>query len=172
MKLVTPTIEYADEIKAYRDEMLLAGSSMDGTGSLRKLENPADWLKDNEAYMHKDTVPDNFVAATQFIYVCENDKKIVGMIQVRHYFNEFLEKYGGHIGYSVRPSERRRGYAKRMLKEALKYCKEIGLNRVLITCYRENEGSRRTILANGGVYESTVKLPDSDKYLERYWIDV
>ena len=94
------------------------------------------------------------------------------MIQVRYYFNDFLEKYGGHIGYSVRPTERRKGYAKRMLGEALLFCKELGISKILVTCLSDNEGSRKTILANGGIYESTVKLPDSDEYLERYWIDI
>ena len=168
MKLLIPTIEYADEIKAYREELLKYDSTFDGTSALEKFENPAGWIEDNKLFLAKETVPKGLVQATQFIYVRENDNKIVGMIQVRHYFNDFLEKYGGHIGYSVRPSERRKGYAKSMLKEALKYCKELGINRVLVSCLSDNEGSRKTILANSGVYESTVKLPDSEEYLERY----
>ena len=92
------------------------------------------------------------------------------MIQVRHYFNEYLEKFGGHIGYSVRPSERRKGYAKKMLKDCLKYCEEINLDKVLITCMDSNVGSRKTILRNGGVYENTVFEPSREVNLERYWI--
>ena len=95
------------------------------------------------------------------------------MIQVRHYFNDYLEKYAGHIGYSTRPGERRKGYAKEMLRLALEFCKEtLGLDKVLISCYDDNEASRRTILANGGVYESTVHEPDHDRTLERYWITI
>lgn len=94
------------------------------------------------------------------------------MIQIRHYFNGYLEKYGGHIGYSVCPSERRKGYAKRMLKEALPLCRELGLKKVLITCLEENAGSEKTILANGGIYESTVFEPDIGKRMKRYWIDL
>ena len=108
--------------------------------------------------------------ATQFFYVRPSDRKIVGMIQVRYYFNEYLEKYAGHIGYSVRPSERRKGYAKQMLRDCLPFCREIGLESVLITCDEDNEGSRRTILANGGVYESTVFEPEEGLTLQRYWI--
>ncbi|MBQ6146940.1 MAG: GNAT family N-acetyltransferase, partial [Clostridia bacterium] len=92
------------------------------------------------------------------------------MLQIRHYFNEYLEKYSGHIGYSVRPSERRKGYATAMLRDALPYCRELGIRDVLISCLTDNEGSRRTILRNGGVYESTVLEPERDRYLERYWI--
>ena len=92
------------------------------------------------------------------------------MIQVRHYFNDFLEKYAGHIGYSVRPSERCKGYAKKMLKMTLPFCQEIGIGKVLIACIDGNIGSEKTILANGGVYESTVHEPNGDRYLKRFWI--
>ena len=91
---------------------------------------------------------------------------------MRHTFNAFLAAYGGNIGYSVRPSERRKGYATRMLRDTLPFCRQIGLDRVLIICRPDNIGSRKTILANGGVYESTVWVPDRQEALERYWIDL
>ncbi len=91
-------------------------------------------------------------------------------MQIRHYFNEFLEKYGGYIGYSVAPSERRKGYATDMLKIGLIKCKELGINDVLITCIDDNEASRKTIQKNGGIYESTVSVPNEGINLERYWI--
>ena len=122
--------------------------------------------------MYKDpmTVPKGRVPATQYIFVREEDDKIVGMLQIRHCLNDYLEKYGGHIGYSVAPSERRMGYATQMLETALPKCKELGMDKVLITCIDNNEGSRKTILANGGIYESTVYEPDGKMFLERYWI--
>ncbi len=106
------------------------------------------------------------------MYVRESDHKVVGVIQIRHYFNEFLEKYGGHIGYSICPSERRKGYATQMLRAVLPACKVLGIDKVLITCVTGNEGSRKTILNNGGVYESTVYEPKENVYLERYWITI
>ena len=93
-------------------------------------------------------------------------------VQIRHTLNEFLEKYGGHIGYSVAPSERRKGYATQMLKAVLPECKRLGIDRVMISCVEGNEGSKRTILKNGGVYESTVFEPGEGVYLERHWIDL
>lgn len=172
MKLIKPTNEYENQIIAYRQELLDSGSSMDGTGALRRIDNPKEWLEWTKACEIAETVPQGLVPETQYIFVREDDSKIVGMIQVRHYFNDYLEKYGGHIGYSVAPSERLKGYATQMLKSVLPKCKELGLNRIMITCNQDNEGSRRTILNNGGVYESTVYEADKNKYLERYWIDI
>ena len=109
--------------------------------------------------------------ATQFLSIRESDGKLVGMIQIRHYFNDYLEKFGGHIGYSVRPGERRKGFGKAQLRLALGFCKEtLGLGKVLISCYDDNEASRRTNLSQGGVYEGTSREPDSGKDLERYWV--
>ncbi len=170
--LITPNYSFSEQIASYRQEFLNADSSMDGCGSLRRMEDPAEWLEQTESLLHKDTVPTNWVQSTQFIYVRQNDSTIVGMIQVRHYFNDFLEKFGGHIGYSVRPSERRKGYATKMLHDCLPFCKRIGLEKVLVTCDDDNIGSRKTIISNGGLYESTVFEPDEKVNLQRYWIDL
>lgn len=170
--LIRPTIEYAGQISEYRREFLEAGNSMDGTGHLRRMEKPGEYIKFCEECENPATVPDNLVLATQFLFIRRNDNKLVGMIQIRHYFNDYLEKYGGHIGYSVRPYERQKGYAKDMLKMTLPFCKEIGLDRVLITCIDGNIGSEKTILANGGVYETTVHEPNSNRDLKRYWISL
>lgn len=170
IRLVLPSEEYLDQVRAYRQDCLDAGSTMDGCGPLRFNESPRQWLEDVARYADPDNLPEGKVLSTQFLAVRESDGKLVGMIQVRHYFNEYLEKYAGHIGYSVRPGERRKGYATQMLRLTLPYCREIGIGRVLISCKPDNEASRRTILANGGEYESTVHVPNEDIDLERYWI--
>ena len=168
--LTRPTIEYASQIAEYRQEFLDAGDSMDGTGPLRRVENPEEYIRICEEYENPQTVPSQLVPATQFLFIRRSDDKLVGMLQVRHRFNDYLEKYAGHIGYSVRPSERRKGYAKEMLKMTLPVCRELGLDKVLITCIDGNIGSEKTILANGGVYESTVHEPNDNVDLKRFWI--
>jgi predicted acetyltransferase len=169
-KLVKPGQSMAEEIRAYRTAMVAAGSSMDGMGTLRADGDPYVWIVANAAMENPDTVPEGLVTAEQFVYVREGDGRIVGMIQYRHTLNEHLFRYGGHIGYSVRPDERRKGYAKAMLADCLAYCRQRGLTRALITCLEANEASRRTILANGGVYENTEYNAAEDKRLQRYWV--
>ena len=84
--------------------------------------------------------------------------------------NDFLRTFGGHIGYSVRRSERRKGYASWMLKNVQPYCKSLGLSEILVCCLDTNEGSHRTILKNGGRFDGTAYRADENKTLERYWI--
>ena len=168
--LIRPTSEYATQIVEYRQEFLDEGGSMDGCGPLRRIDDPHEYLKLCKDYESEEDVPAHLVPATQFIFVRKSDNRLVGMLQVRHKFNDYLEKHAGHIGYSVRPSERRNGYAKEMLKIALPFCREIGLDKVLISCIDGNIGSEKTILANGGVYESTVHEPNDNVDLKRFWI--
>ena len=168
--LTLPTEHYSAQIVAFRQEYLAAGSSMDGCGALRRTDDPEAFLQACKEDTSMETLRPGRVLATLFLCVRKSDDKILGMIQIRHYFNEYLEKYAGHIGYSIRPSERRKGYATEMLRLALPFCGELGLKKVLISCEPENIGSEKTILKNGGVYESTVYEPGEQIYLKRHWI--
>ena len=98
--------------------------------------------------------------------------RIVGRVSIRHHLNAFLERAGGHIGYTVVPEFRRRGVATEMLRQALAIARDAyGLARVLVTCDDDNIGSIRTIEKNGGVLESVVADPEMARPKRRYWID-
>lgn len=169
-KFRKPTIDDISEIEAYKKEFQEANSSMDGTSILCNV-NAEEWLdfsRRMEGYTGADYVP-----SLQYgLFDCENDR-LLGLLQIRLELKGYLVEFGGHIGYCVRPSERRKGYAKRMLKEALTICSAHGLRSVLVTCLEDNIGSAKTIEACGGRYERTVF--DDKNYqanLNRYWIDL
>ena len=92
------------------------------------------------------------------------------MIDLRHRFNDYLAEIAGNIGYSVRPSERCKGYATRMLALVLEEARAIGMQRVLITCDADNEASRRVIERNGGMFERMTQ--DDGVAIRRYWIQL
>lgn len=168
--LVEPSEEYAEQITEYKQAFLDTDSSMDGCGPLRRCEDSLTYISECRKYTSQETLPDGWVLTTQFFYIRKADNRLVGMIQVRHYFNDWLSKFGGHIGYSIKPDERRKGYATSMLKAILPYCKEIGLDKILISCIDGNLGSEKTILNNGGIYETTVYEQDRKRNLKRFWI--
>jgi len=99
-------------------------------------------------------------------------RRILGRISVRHRLNANLEIEGGHIGYDVRPSERRKGYGSLMLKLALEEARKMGLKRVLITCDTDNIASAKIIEKNGGIFERHDISPMSGKQLNQYWIEL
>lgn len=97
-----------------------------------------------------------------------NDKKIIGVINIRELSSEYFIKVGGNIGYGIRPSERRKGYATKMLSLALQKCKEKGHNRIMISCESDNIASEQTIIKNDGIFDS--EIIDNGVTFSRYWI--
>ena len=106
-----------------------------------------------------------------FFLLDEERDRLLGAVNIRHYLNEDLLQEGGHIGDGIRPSERRKGYATEMIRLALIECRKLGIDRVLMTCDKDNIASARSIIRNGGMLEN--EIVNSDGEIEqRYWISL
>ena len=115
-------------------------------------------------------LPAGFVPHTTYWLACRGE--VVGVSNLRHALTASLLREGGNIGYGVRPSARRRGYAGEILRRTLIRARDMGLSKVLLTCGKNNIASVRTILGNGGVLDSEEFLPERDEVVQRYWIDL
>ena len=171
IELVKPSVDYSKQIWDYRAEFISNNDNLAGCAGLEGAESVDEWLANIEMNSCETTVKAGLVPATTFLAVRTVDNQIVGMIDIRHRLNEFLLQSGGHIGYSIRPSERQKGYATEMLRLALIYFREtLVLEKVLITCDKENIASAKTIIANGGRLEN--ELLENNRVTRRYWIVV
>ena len=168
LKLVLPTPEYKEKLMDYKREFIESGDSMDGTAGLRNAETFEEWYSAFCDNLKEETVRDGLVPATTYLALSTDDSRLIGMIDIRHRLNEYLLNYGGHIGYSIRKSERQQGYATEMLALALKKCAELNIKKVLITCDKDNVASAKTIINNGAKLAS--EIPEGSRITQRYWI--
>lgn len=175
--LISPNIEYEQQAINLIDEV--SATDMDenfrfaGFAHLEEYrDNFTKWLDYLHAKTKQETAPAGHVSPNTFFAVRKSDGKVVGIIDVRHRLNDYLYKYSGHIGYTVLPSERRKGYGYQQLMLALQFCKSIGMDRALITCNDYNIARAKTIVKAGGVLENTILNPDSGEYERRYWIEI
>ena len=118
----------------------------------------------------KEETEDGRVPDTTLFCLDKDRNILVGAVNIRHYLNEGLLATGGHIGDGIRPSERRKGYATAMIRLALEECRKLGINRVLMCCDKDNVGSAKSIIKNGGVLENEVR--EDDHLEQRYWIQL
>lgn len=175
--LELPSIERENDAIEYIEEFYKYDSQIHGTGSLdrelKKGKTYEEWL-DNNIKLHEEDYASEkgLVPAYTYFLIRKNDNKIVGMIDLRLGLNDYLRNIGGHIGYSIRPTERRKGYNKINLYLILKEAQKNNLEKVLITCADYNVGSRKTILLFDGRFEKTTFDESDNETMELYWIDV
>lgn len=174
--LVVPSIEYKNQAINLIEEVdkvdVDPNIRFSGFNSLEEYkENYEEWITYIKNQLNKETVQNGLVTANTFFTIRKSDNKLVGIINIRHELNDYLFNYGGHIGYSILPSERRKGYAYKQLLLGLEFCKNLNIENVLITCVDYNTGSSKTIEKVGGVLENIVFNPNKNTKEKRYWIE-
>ena len=166
--LIDPAVELDEEYRAFIAEFD-DGPGMGGGRRIKDDETFAQFVRrlmDGAAGIG---IPDDHVPCN--VYWLVRGNRVLGNCSLRHRLTERLRDYGGHIGYSVRPSERRKGYGTLMLRLALAKARQRGIARVLVTCDKDNIASARVIQANGGVLDSEGVDPHDGKPTQRYWIE-
>ncbi len=170
--LEEPSIERKDEAINYINEFLEYNSQINGVGGLDSyLDDYEGWLQKLEEDYLREPNEDKVPARTYFL-VRLSDNKIVGMINIRLVLNEKLRQGSGHIGYSIRPTERRKGYNKINLYLGLKVLQEHGETEAMLSCVKSNLGSAKTMLALGAKLQKEYYSGEYQEIEQVYTIDI
>ncbi|MFS0864746.1 GNAT family N-acetyltransferase [Fredinandcohnia sp. 179-A 10B2 NHS] len=168
--LIRPSIHYQNEYLSFYKEWKESGETM-VPWVISK--DPSDFqamlqsLFDSEK---GENLPEGWVPDSTYWLINEN-KKVIGAVNIRHSLTDSLTNSGGHIGYGIRPSERRKGYATKLLSLSLDKAKELGIRKVLVVCDAANIGSEKTILNNGGLRDSDF-IEEDGNVIKRFWIEL
>jgi predicted acetyltransferase len=172
LRLVTPDSKY---LKQYIDFISECAEDIYKCGMYHymPLSNESSFLDDINGLIDKSKgigLPVGWVPASTYWLTTEDENRILGAINIRHDLTDYLRFRGGHIAYYVHHNERRKGYSTKMLGLGLEVCRDMNIERVLITCAKENVGSSKTIVNNGGILHS--EDVDGEEQFQRYWIEL
>lgn len=175
VRLVRPAAEYGAQVMAFKADLEAARDEdfFAGCAGLENVGSFSEWA--DFEHRLKAKYREGYTPSEVFLAIRETDDRLVGIIDYRHPLTKFLLNFAGNIGYTVRPDERGKGYGTAMLRLMLTVCRAFGESRVLVVCDRENEASRRTIAACGGVMENEAEDTAGVCYsgiIQRYWINL
>lgn len=168
-RLVKPCPELEQAYIDYINDWENSGEKIVPFASRREGQSYSELLIRWKREASSEAYEKGLVPATLYFLIDERGK-IYGSIHFRHELNDSLIKRGGHIGYGVRPSERKRGIATKMLSLALPIAKNLGINEVLVTCDKENRASAKTILKNNGILQN--EIFEGNNTIQRYWVQL
>lgn len=168
VKLIEPTVDFKNEYISMIEEWQRTCEKM-VPFVLRYDYEDFDRLLEQLEHLQKGIqLKENTVSSSTY-WLINADREVVGAVNIRHRLNDRLRQIGGHIGYGIRPSRRKQGYATELLRQALVIAKGMNLEHALLTCDKDNIGSAKTIVKNGGILDS-VEIVDGVE-IQRYWID-
>jgi predicted acetyltransferase len=169
LSLITPTVELRDEYLSFYKEWVDSKEDM-VPWVIKKdpldFETMVQFLMDNE---QGHNLPEGWVPNSTF-WLINQDKRILGVVNIRHRLTQDLSNRGGHIGYGIRPSERRKGFATKLLSLSLEKAKELRIRKALVVCDVDNTGSFKTIINNGGIPDSDF-IEEDGNIIKRFWIE-
>lgn len=168
--LIRPSMDYESEYLSFYQEWKESGEVMVPWVISMDPSNFQEMIKSLLDSEKEENIPENWVPASTYWLVDEN-KKVIGAVNIRHRLTKRLLDRGGHIGYGIRPSERRKGYATKLLSLSLQKTRELGLEKVLVTCDEHNIASEKTILNNGGVPDTNF-IEEDGNVIKRFWIEL
>ncbi|MTT30925.1 GNAT family N-acetyltransferase [Terrilactibacillus sp. BCM23-1] len=167
--LVKPTVEYEKEYLDFYHEWKQSGETMI-PWVIEK--DPSDFPRMVQSLLDSEKgigLPDSWVPDSTY-WLMDVNHRILGVSNIRHRLTEQLLNCGGHIGYGIRPTERRKGFATKLLNLSIEKAKQLGIDRILVVCDASNLGSKKIILKNGGV-EDFDFVEEDGNVVKRYWID-
>ncbi len=165
IRLIKPTLELEKEALEYRQEHFDFGEQViNGSELFDKIASYDEWLAKVVANASAETVDPNWVLTDTFFAVRVSDNKIVGIADLRYQLNDFLKDFG-NSGYSVRPSERKKGYATEILRQICLVAKEHGLKQLQLSVEKDNAASIKTIEKNGGKYSRSFTFEKEEAYV-------
>ena len=170
LMLVKPSKELEKSILDYRQEYFDFGEThINGSNGILYYDDFNEWLT-MVLTIEKDKLSRDNIHASTFFSVRKSDNKIIGSIQLRHFLTDELEKHGGHIGYGIRPTERKKGYGKQQLLLVLEKAREMNISKVMISCDKDNLASSQTAISCGGIL--TCENYFNDKEQQIFWINL
>jgi len=170
IKLVHPKIEHQAMVNTFVEDTLKYNSSFHGFDRLEKFSDYQEWLAYMESQKDEKQLEEGRVPAEVRFVTDEKEAYIIGIVNIRYRLNEYLNDFGGHIGISIARNFRNKGFGTKALKLALQRCKELNIDKVLITCNKTNQPSAKMITNNGGVLENEI-TEENGNVVQRYWVE-
>lgn len=171
LTLVEPSIEYQNSYVRHVEECREHDTALVPFVLQIPCADFNAFIRELRGYSEGQNLNPGFVPNSTF-WLLEDRAEVVGVSNIRHRLTDKLRVEGGHIGYGIRPSRRGRGYGNAILEKSLTEAKKLGIEKVLVTCGKDNTPSARTILRNGGVLESEQYVPERQTIVQRYWIEL